>query len=114
MAGPAVLTVADTIANSFALAVETRGDSPAIREKKFGIWQPVSWREWLKISQEIAYALHAVGFRPGDVASIMANAVPEWVFADIGILAPAASRPESIRPISASRWNISSRIPEPA
>ena len=65
---------------------QTRGDSPAIREKKFGIWQPVSWREWLNVSREIAYALHAVGFRPGDVASIMANAVPEWVFADIGIL----------------------------
>jgi long-chain acyl-CoA synthetase len=86
MAGPAVLTVADTIANSFALAVQTRGDTPAIREKKFGIWQPVSWREWLRISREIAYALDAVGFRPGDVASIMANAVPQWVFADIGIL----------------------------
>ena len=42
MAGPAVLTVADTIANSFLLAVQTRGDRPAIREKKFGIWQPTS------------------------------------------------------------------------
>jgi long-chain acyl-CoA synthetase len=30
--------------------------------------------------------LHATGFRPGDVASIIANAVPEWVFADMGIL----------------------------
>jgi long-chain acyl-CoA synthetase len=86
MAGPAVLTVADTIAKSFVLAAETRGDRPAIREKKFGIWQPTSWRQWLQISREIAYGLHAVGFRPGDVASIMANAVPEWVFADIGIL----------------------------
>ena len=86
MVKPAVLTVADTIAKSFLLAVETRGDRPAIREKKFGIWQPTSWRQWLQISKEIAYALHAVGFRPGDVASIMANAVPEWVFADMGIL----------------------------
>src|SRR5437763_8359998 len=86
MAGPAVLTVADTIAGSFLLAVETRGERPAIRAKKFGIWQPTSWRQWLRISKEIAYALHAVGFRPGDVASIMANAVPEWVFADMGIL----------------------------
>jgi long-chain acyl-CoA synthetase len=86
MARPAVLTVADTIARSFLLAVETRGDRPAIREKKFGIWQPTSWRQWLQISREIAYGLHAVGFRPGDVASIIANAVPEWVFADIGIL----------------------------
>src|SRR4030081_2082216 len=86
MARPAVLTVAATIGKGFLLAVETRGDRPAIREKKFGVWQPTSWRQWLQISREIAYGLHAVGFRPGDVASIMANAVPEWVFADMGIL----------------------------
>lgn len=86
MARPAVLTVADTIAKSFLRAAETRGERPAIREKKFGIWQPTSWREWLAISREIAYALRATGFLPGDVASIIANAVPEWVHADMGIL----------------------------
>lgn len=86
MARPAVLTVADTIAKSFLLAAETRGDRPAIREKEFGIWQPTSWRQWLQISRDIAYALRATGFRPGDVASIIANAVPEWVHADMGIL----------------------------
>jgi long-chain acyl-CoA synthetase len=86
MAGPAVLTVADTIARSFLLAVEARGDRPAIRTKELGIWRPTNWRQWLQISKEIAYALHASGFRPGDVASIVANAIPEWVFADMGIL----------------------------
>ncbi|KRR20170.1 fatty-acid--CoA ligase [Bradyrhizobium lablabi] len=86
MARPAVLTVADTIARSFLKSVEQRGDRPAIREKKFGIWQPTSWREWLQISKDIAFGLHASGFRPGDVASIIANAVPEWVYADMGIL----------------------------
>jgi long-chain acyl-CoA synthetase len=86
MAGMAVLTVADTIARSFLLAVDKRGDKPAIREKKFGIWQPTSWRQWLQISKDIAYALDASGFRSGDVASILANAVPEWVYADMGIL----------------------------
>jgi long-chain acyl-CoA synthetase len=86
MARPAVLTVADTIAKSFLLAAERRGDEPAIREKTFGIWQPTSWRQWLEISKDIAYALHAIDFRPGDTASIIANAVPQWVFADMGIL----------------------------
>ena len=86
MASPAVLTVADTIAKSFLLAVETHADRAAIREKKFGVWQPTSWRQWLQISKDIAYGLHATGFRPGDVASIIANSVPEWVFADMGIL----------------------------
>src|SRR3979490_3429415 len=82
MAGAAVLTVADTIANSFLLAEETRGDRPAIREKKFGVWQPTDWRQYLLNSKVIAYGLHATGFRSGDVASIIANAVPEWVFDD--------------------------------
>src|ERR1700754_2842077 len=86
MAGPAVLTVADTIAKSFLRSVETRGDKPAIREKKFGIWEPTSWKQWLQVSKDIAYALHASGFKSGDVASIIANAVPEWVYADMGIL----------------------------
>jgi long-chain acyl-CoA synthetase len=86
MAGPAVLTVADTIAKSFVLAVETRGDRPAIREKTFGIWQPVSWRQWMVAAREIAYGLHAIGFKPGDVASIIATAVPEWLYADMGVL----------------------------
>src|SRR5207248_3089126 len=86
MARPAVLTVADTIAKSFLRAAEVRGDRPAIREKKFGIWQPTSWRAWLQVSKEIAYGLRAVGFMPGDVASIIANAVPEWIYADMGIL----------------------------
>src|ERR1700710_2950948 len=86
MAGPAVLTVADTIAKSFLLAVETRGDRPAIRAKEFGIWRSTSWNQWLQISQEVAYGLHRTGFRGGDVASIIANAVPEWVHADMGIL----------------------------
>src|SRR5256714_8228453 len=86
MAGAAVLTVADTIARSFLLAVEKRGDRPAIREKKFGVWHPTSWRQWMEISRDIAYGLNAIGFKPGDVASVIANAVPEWVFADMGIL----------------------------
>jgi long-chain acyl-CoA synthetase len=86
MSGAAELTVADTIARSFLRAVATRGDRPAIREKEFGIWRSTSWQQWLQIAREIAFGLHATGFRPGDVASIIANAVPQWVYADMGVL----------------------------
>ena len=114
MARPAVLTVADTIAKSFLRAVETRGDRPAIREKKFGIWQPTSWRQWLQISKDIAFGLHAIGFRPGDVASIIANAVPEWVYADMGILcAGGVSSGNLSDRFRRPRSNISSTIPRP-
>ncbi len=86
MARAATITVSDTIARSFLASVSLRGDKPAIREKVFGVWRATSWNEWLEISKEIAYALHATGFKTGDVASIMANAVPKWLHADMGVL----------------------------
>src|SRR5215471_18701788 len=69
MAKPAILTVADTLPTSFLLAVETRGGAPAMREKTLGIWKTITWNDWLERAREIAYALDAIGFRPGGVAS---------------------------------------------
>jgi long-chain acyl-CoA synthetase len=86
MAQAEKLTIGDTIAKSFVLAVECRGRRTALREKELGIWKSISWRDWLDKSKAIAYALHASGFRPGDVASILSNTKPEWVYADMGVL----------------------------
>ena len=86
MARPAVLTVADTIAKSF---LRCRGNArrPAgDPRKEIRHLAADQLAQWLQISKDIAYGLHAIGFRPGDVASIIANAVPEWVYADMGIL----------------------------
>src|ERR1700694_219623 len=86
MAKPATLTGARTVTKSCLLAVETRREKPALREKALGIWQAISWNDWLARAREVAYALHAIGFRPGDVASVLANTIPEWNYADLGIL----------------------------
>ena len=86
MARPAVLTVAETLPKSFLLAVATRGGRPALREKVLGIWKTITWNDWLTRSKEIAFALDGLGFRPGDVASVLANTVPEWCYADMGII----------------------------
>jgi long-chain acyl-CoA synthetase len=80
------LTVGETLPKTFLAAIEARGDRTAIREKRFGIWKSISWREWLETTKEIAYALDAIGFKPGDVASILSNTVVEWVYADMGVL----------------------------
>jgi long-chain acyl-CoA synthetase len=80
------LTVAETLPKSFLLAAERRGDKPAMREKDLGIWKTITWNAWLARAREVAYALHAIGFRPGDVASVLANTIPEWSYADMGIL----------------------------
>jgi long-chain acyl-CoA synthetase len=80
------LTVGETLPKSFLAAVAERGDRPAIREKRFGIWKSVSWNEWLQTTKELSYALNAIGFGPGDVASILSNTVVEWLYADMGVL----------------------------
>lgn len=86
MATQATLTVADTLPQSFLLSCRTRGEKAAMREKLFGIWKAISWNEWLERARAITYALHSIGFRPGDVGSVLANTVPEWNYADFGIL----------------------------
>jgi long-chain acyl-CoA synthetase len=86
MPEPEKLSLGETIAKSFLVAVEQRGARTALREKDLGIWKSVSWREWGDKAKAIAYALHASGFRAGDVASILSNTKPEWIYADMGIL----------------------------
>jgi len=86
MPEPEKLSLGETIAKSFLVAVAQRGARTALREKDLGIWKSVSWREWGDKAKTIAYALHASGFRAGDVASILSNTKPEWIYADMGIL----------------------------
>jgi long-chain acyl-CoA synthetase len=83
---PAVLTVADTVPKSFVLAAAARGTRPAMREKHLGIWNTITWNDWLQRAKEVAFALEGSGFKPGDVGSVLANTVPEWCYADMGIL----------------------------
>ena len=44
MQAKSALTVAETLPKTFLRSVEVRGERPAIREKRFGIWKSVSWR----------------------------------------------------------------------
>jgi long-chain acyl-CoA synthetase len=56
---------ADTFAKLLALNARTRGDRPAIREKRRGIWRDVSWRALAEEAAALAAALAAQGLRRG-------------------------------------------------
>ena len=94
MARPAVMTVADTIAKSFLLAVETRGDKTAIREKHLGVWQSTSWRQWLQTAKRSpTRSMRPASSRRCRVHHRQCH--PEWVFADMGVLCAGGCRPAS-------------------
>ena len=81
-----IVVAGDTLPAVFWNAVAKRGDAVWMREKQLGIWRSWSWNETASAVREIAHGLMALGFEPGERASILANTVVEWVLADLAVL----------------------------
>jgi long-chain acyl-CoA synthetase len=74
------------IARMFWHFVGQRGPAAALRQKDLGIWQATTWHELGTIVREVGMGLVALGFEPGEVASIQSNTNREWLYADLGVL----------------------------
>ena len=83
---PGIVVPGETIPEMFRNAVARRGEAVFMREKELGIWRSWSWNETGRAVRETAMGLAALGFRPGECASILSNTVVEWVIADLGVL----------------------------
>lgn len=57
-----------------------------LRKKDRGIWKSVSWEQLGARTRHIGMALKDSGFAAGDVACIVSETRPEWVYAELGIL----------------------------
>jgi long-chain acyl-CoA synthetase len=79
----------DTLPKLFRHVVRERGDRVAMREKDLGIWRAITWREYGLRARHTGLGLVALGLRPGDVVSIIAENRPEWLYTDMGTLAVA-------------------------
>jgi long-chain acyl-CoA synthetase len=75
-----------SVARMFWHGVRTRGPQVILRQKEFGIWRAVTWDELGRAAREVGMGLAALGFEPGEMASIQSNTNREWLFADLGIL----------------------------
>jgi long-chain acyl-CoA synthetase len=76
----------DTIPRLFWHQVKARGERTAFRQKHLGIWRATSWREYGEQARAIGMGLVKLGLRPGDVVSILAETVPQWLYADMGTM----------------------------
>ena len=61
-------------------------DKVALREKDFGIWNEYTWADWGERARLVGNGLKALGLERGDVCSVAAEVVKEWLFADLGII----------------------------
>jgi long-chain acyl-CoA synthetase len=76
----------DTIPKLFWHQVKSRAERTAFREKHLGIWRSTSWRGYGERARWTGMGLMKLGLRRGDVVSILAETIPEWLFADMGTM----------------------------
>jgi long-chain acyl-CoA synthetase len=76
----------ETIPAIFWNAVAKRGPNIWMRQKHLGLWRSWTWNQTADAVREIAGGLISLGFAKGDCASILANTVVEWVWADLAVL----------------------------
>src|SRR6201995_4431666 len=76
----------DTIPKLFWHQVKARDERTAFREKYLGIWRATSWRDYGERARAVGMGLVKLGLKRGEVVSILADTVPEWLYADMGTL----------------------------
>jgi long-chain acyl-CoA synthetase len=86
---PALVHGQDTLPRLFRHVVRERGDRVAMREKHLGVWRGISWREYGEQAKRVGLGLVALGLRAGDVVSIVADNMPEWLYTDLGVMSVA-------------------------
>ncbi|MGH2404004.1 MAG: AMP-binding protein, partial [bacterium] len=80
----------DTFPKRLLHNAERFGDRIAFREKEFGIWREITWRQYLGHARAAALGLHALGLRRGDVIMLIGDNRPELYYVAMGAQAIGA------------------------
>lgn len=83
--------VADTFPKLLMQKAEKYGAKKvALREKEYGIWQEVTWQQYLENVKFFSLGLIRLGLERGDKVSIIGDNRPEWVYAELAAQAAGA------------------------
>ena len=78
------MTAADTFPKLLLEKAQKYGRKRiAIREKDYGIWNNVTWEDYLRHVEHFALGLLTLGFNRGDKVSIIGDNEPEWVYGEV-------------------------------
>jgi long-chain acyl-CoA synthetase len=84
-------TGSHTIADLIPCAAAAHGQNPAIRYKRDGAWQDVSYTQLAETVQEIGLGLIDLGIESGERLCILGNTRPEWSYVDMGATSAGAT-----------------------
>src|SRR3954451_9447369 len=77
----------DNLVSLFLTRASEKGDRPFLWAKRDGQWRSVSWAEAARQVAALATSLRAIGLEPGDGVALVSENRPEWLIADLGIMA---------------------------
>jgi long-chain acyl-CoA synthetase len=60
------------------------GERPALRRKRLGLWEGLSWRGYYEHARAVGLALAELGLVRGSIVCVLADNRPEWLYADMG------------------------------
>jgi long-chain acyl-CoA synthetase len=66
---------------------ETHPDRLAFREKDFGVWNPITFRQYYENTKDFALGLSELGIGRGDFLAVASEDTPEWMYSDLAIQA---------------------------
>jgi len=75
----------ETLVSLFAQTVRAHESRPALRTKRNGHWETLTWGEWGRRAKVVATELVARGIARGDRVAIFAETREEWVIAGLGV-----------------------------
>ena len=63
---------------------QLRPDKVAIRQKDFGIWKPITWKQYFERACDVGLGLRQLGLREGGHLAVISENRVEWVLAQLG------------------------------
>ena len=77
----------DSLVSLFLTRAAEKGEAPFLWAKRGGEWRSISWAETARQVAALAEGLKRIGLQPGDRVALVSENRPEWLIADLGIMA---------------------------
>jgi long-chain acyl-CoA synthetase len=85
-----VALVGDTLPKLLRARARLAPQDLALREKDLGIWQRVTWEEYLGHVRRACMGFVSLGLGPGDKVAILSENRREWLYAELGAMSLSA------------------------
>ncbi len=77
----------ETVPQRIRRRAQQMPDTVALREKRLGIWQDITWATYWEQTSLVAHALASLGVGAGDRVAVHSENRPEWLYGDVGTVA---------------------------